>query len=152
MIESANNAAAAEAEGRIDRHDRVLIVDDEAGIRELFIAIIAHDLPRLQLDQACNGKEALEHFQRRRHSVLIMDLHMPIMDGLTSFFKIRQFCENSAVRMPAVIFCTGFAPPASVRDVIKGSMLHHLLPKPVKSEILVHAISTRLDLRQRSEF
>lgn len=124
--------------------DRVLIVDDEAGIRELFIAILAHELPKVPLDAASNGAQALECFQQWRHRVLIMDLHMPIMDGLTSFMKIRQYCEDAAVRMPSVIFCTGFAPPASVREIVKGSVHHHFLTKPVKSDVLVNAILARL--------
>lgn len=123
---------------------RVLIVDDEEGIRGLFSMIIAHDLPDVHLDEARNGEEALSQFQREHHRVLIMDLHMPVMDGLTAFAKIQQFCESSRIRMPAVIFCSGFAPPRRVRDIVSASTRHFILSKPVKSDVLVRAIRTRL--------
>lgn len=123
---------------------RVLVVDDEEGIRGLFQMIIAHDLPQVRLDLASNGAEALGRFQEGPYDVLIMDLHMPVMDGLTAFGKIQQYCQESAVRMPAVIFCTGFAPPRGVRDIVNSSAQHSLLAKPVKSEVLVSAIRGRL--------
>ncbi len=130
--------------GGVHLQNRVLIVDDEEGIRGLFATIIAHDLPDVQLDEASNGAEALEKFRRQQHNVLIMDLHMPIMDGLAAFGAIRQLCESADIRMPAVIFCTGFAPPMTLRDIVKASTRHHLLSKPVKSDALVRAVRTRL--------
>lgn len=138
------DGAAAEGELEDPASGRVLIVDDEEGIRGLFSMIIAHDLPDVLLDEARNGEEALNQFQRERHRVLIMDLHMPVMDGLTAFSKIQQFCESASIRMPAVIFCSGFAPPRRVRDIVSGSTRHFLLSKPVKSDVLVRAIRTRL--------
>jgi CheY-like chemotaxis protein len=124
--------------------NRVLIVDDEEGIRELFCMIIAQDLPGVELDEARNGFEALEQFQRHRAGVLVMDLHMPVMDGLTAFGRIRQICEDWACQMPAVIFCSGFAPPSGVREIVRNSGRHSLLAKPVKSEVLVKAVRVRL--------
>lgn len=146
MVEMSNHSqrCGAESTGVPVDEERVLIVDDEEGIRGLFSTIISQDLPDVQLDQASNGAEALELFRCGHHQVLIMDLHMPVMDGLTAFGAIKQFCDAARVQMPAVIFCTGFAPPATVRDIIKGSPLHHFLSKPVKGEVLVRAIRTRL--------
>lgn len=122
----------------------ILIVDDEQGIRDLFSMILSHDLPGVMLEQASNGAEALERFQEHRHGVLIMDLHMPVMDGLTAFDRIRCYCEVSNIDMPAVVFCTGYAPPSAVRKIVKASERHHLLPKPVKSDTLVDVIRSRL--------
>jgi len=122
----------------------VLIVDDEKGIRDLFSAILSHDLPEVPLDLASNGEEALERFRRGRHGVLIMDLHMPIMDGLTAFNRIEQLCAAETEKMPAVVFCTGFAPPDSVREIVQTCSRHCLLPKPVRNEVLVETIRGRL--------
>lgn len=123
---------------------RILIVDDEEGIRGLFTTILSQDMPEAAVDEASNGAEALERFRLDHHDVLIMDLHMPIMDGLTAFGAIKEHCEAASIRMPAVIFCTGFAPPSSVREIVGASSRHFLLPKPVKSEVLIRAVRTRL--------
>ena len=122
----------------------VLIVDDEQGIRELFVAILEQDIPRVALDQAANGVEALDQFREGQHRVLIMDLHMPVMDGLTAFGRISRLCEETTLDMPAVVFCTGYAPPDSVRRIVKACSRHHLLCKPVPSETLVNVIRSRL--------
>jgi YesN/AraC family two-component response regulator len=126
--------------------NRVLIVDDEAGIRDLFSMILSHDLPEAALGQACNGQEAVEHFREYHDHVLIMDLHMPVMDGLTAFSKIAEICTEDSLEMPAVVFCTGYAPPDAVRRIVSTCVRHHLLSKPVRSETLVDTIRSRLDL------
>lgn len=125
--------------------NRVLIVDDEAGIRDLFSMILTHDLPQAILGQACNGQEGVEHFREYHDQVLIMDLHMPIMDGLTAFSKIAEICTEDSLEMPAFVFCTGYAPPDAVRRIVSTCLRHHLLSKPVRSETLVDIIRNRLE-------
>jgi len=44
-----------------------------------------------------------------------------------------------------VVFCTGYAPRDAVRDAIADGNRHTLLNKPVRSEILVKAVQTRLE-------
>ncbi len=123
---------------------RVLIVDDEEGIRALFQTIVANDLPGVRLDMARDGAEALLRFQQCPYQVLIMDLHMPVMDGLAAFERIQHHCQMTETTMPAVIFCTGFAPPRGVREIVNGSTRHVLLAKPVRGEVLVSAIRSHL--------
>jgi len=123
---------------------RVLIVDDERGIRELFSLIFANALPGVIIDVASNGAEAVELFRQHRHGVLTMDLNMPVMDGLTAFYEISRMCENHSLAMPSVVFCTGYAPPDAIRKIVRGPGQHLLLSKPVKSEVLVEAIQSRL--------
>ena len=138
------DALADAAEADAARTNGILIVDDERGIRDLFSMILSHDLPDVTLEQASNGEEALERFREHRHGVLIMDLHMPVMDGLTAFERISRYCESSHIEMPAVVFCTGYAPPRTVREIVKACARHHLLSKPVRSDTLVSVIRSRL--------
>jgi CheY-like chemotaxis protein len=78
---------------------------------------------------------------------MIMDLHMPVMDGLTAFRKISEICTEDSLEMPSVVFCTGYAPPDSVRSIVSTCVRHHLLSKPVKSETLVDIIRSRLGMK-----
>jgi FixJ family two-component response regulator len=47
--------------------------------------------------------------------------------------------------MPSVVFCTGYAPRDAVKKAISEGARHTLLNKPVRSEILVKAVQTRLE-------
>jgi two-component system response regulator YesN len=123
---------------------RVLLVDDERGIRELFSLILANALPGVTIDVASNGAKAVQLFREHHYRVLTMDLNMPVMDGLTAFIEISRICDEQSLDMPSVVFCTGYAPLDALRKIVRGPGRHLLLSKPVKSEVLVEAIKCRL--------
>ena len=123
---------------------KILLVDDEKTILKLFHMIISSALPECDVETASNGKEALDLFAEKHHGVLVMDLHMPVMDGQTAFLEIMSLSKSRAWEPPAVIFCTGFAPPDLVSRIVSDSSSHCLLSKPVRGEILVDAIKNRI--------
>ena len=120
---------------------RILIVDDDASILRMFQMILAPVLADVQIDLARDGATALEAFGEGHHAVLLMDLHMSGMDGLTAFRKIEELCKAEKWCMPSVVFCTGFVPSDSVRDVVAENPSHCLLLKPVTCEALVEAVT-----------
>ena len=123
---------------------RILIVDDEVSIVKLFKMLLEFDLPGRRVDTASNGAEAVEKFASGHHRVLVMDLHMPVMDGLHAFLNIEAACRERQWEMPAVVFCTGYAPPDPVLKAISGESVHCLLQKPVTSQTLVETVASRL--------
>jgi len=123
---------------------RILLVDDEKTILRLFQMILSSAIPDVAIDVAHNGEEAVKSFSEKRQCVLIMDLHMPVMDGQAAFFKIESLRKEHNWEMPAVLFCTGFAPPDSIRGVIASGSRHCLLPKPVNGDTIVEAVKSRL--------
>lgn len=123
---------------------RILVVDDEKFVRDVFRRLISSGLPDCKVDVAVNGAEAVCAFRRIRHSVLVMDLKMPIMDGATAFKEIRKMCEDEGWEMPSVIFCTGHDPSDLARDIVGNDPTHCLLIKPVRHWQLVEAIQARL--------
>ncbi len=123
---------------------RVLVVDDEAPITELFKLMLESMIPSIEVDVAGNGCEAVEAFTARRHEVVVMDLHMPEMDGQSAFAALTKLCRANEWQMPGVVFCTGYAPPEGIKDAIAGDSQHDLLHKPVTSEALANAVKFRL--------
>jgi CheY-like chemotaxis protein len=101
-------------------------------------------LPEAKIDLASNGAEALEVFCKHHHAVLVMDLHMPVMDGKVAYFEIEKACKEKGWQMPAVVFCTGFAFPDTVKGIVAGNSAHCLLSKPVGSDVLVETVRKRL--------
>jgi len=123
---------------------RILITDDETPVRDIFRMILASGFPACTIEVAANGLEALQAFQKSHHGVLLMDLKMPIMDGQTAFARIREACAVKGWEMPAVIFCTGFAPSPSIKALASAGQNHCLIQKPVTSEILLNVVRSRL--------
>ena len=135
---------AAESLLPVDVHQRVLLVDDEHVIRFLFRTILSANLPHCEIAEAVNGADAVESFRHQRCQVIVMDLHIPEKDGVSAFLEIQALCAANGWQMPAVVFCTGFAPPDALRKILGEKQQHMLLAKPVKGDHLVRAVRERL--------
>jgi CheY-like chemotaxis protein len=131
--------SSAESVEPCDRNS-LLIVDDEPDILKLFKMLIEIELPELNIDLAANGREAVTCFEKVHHAVVLMDLHMPVMTGQKAFQRIKQICADNGWEMPAVIFCTGYAPPEAVQEVVSNESKYSLLQKPVGPEKLVVSV------------
>jgi len=122
----------------------ILVVDDEKHIRLVFMKILSLTLPGCKVDIAVNGAEAVDAFSEGRHDLLVMDLHMPVKDGFSAFREIQGICEKEHIKMPAVIFCTGYDPPKELTEIVAKTPLHCILQKPVAPEVLSQEIKARL--------
>ncbi len=126
---------------------RILVVDDEEVIQKLFSMVLEWEIPEADVDIAANGEEALEAFSLNHHGVLLMDLHMPVMDGQSAFMTLEKRCREQDWEMPRVVFCSGFAPPTELRNRVARDSAHCMLSKPVANEVLVDAIRPGLRLQ-----
>ena len=122
----------------------ILLADDEKAITTLFQAILQKEFPNTPVQLAANGQECIDRFKEEHHQVILMDLHMPVKDGLCAFGELQQLCTERLWQMPAVLFFTGFAPPDPVREIINANPRHDVLMKPVALETLLDALRRRL--------
>ncbi|HAS81240.1 MAG TPA: hypothetical protein DCS43_00810 [Verrucomicrobia bacterium] len=143
---SAEETDAAPVTGRREAGHRVLVADDEPSIVNLFKLILENYIQGIVVDKASNGVEALALFKAWRYDVIVMDLHMPEMDGQTAFLEIEKHCAQEGWAMPKMVFCTGYAPRDAVKRAISTGDRHTLLNKPVRSEVLVKAVQSRLEM------
>lgn len=73
----------------------VLVIDDEEGIRNLLDTLLSRKGYEVVL--ASNGKKGLELFRRKRPDVVVLDLKMPQMNGLTVLQQVRQLNPTQPV-------------------------------------------------------
>jgi CheY-like chemotaxis protein len=123
---------------------RLMIADDDPMIRRLFHSIVSGEMPDMTVETYPDGSAAVAGFRQSRHGVLVMDLHMPVMDGLRAFDEIERICRETGLSMPSVIFCTAFAVGNRVREIVKQDKRHCLLRKPVTPNQMMAAIRMRL--------
>jgi CheY-like chemotaxis protein len=89
---------------------KVLVIDDEPGIRSLLDTLLSRKGYDVVLAE--NGQKGLECFRRDRPDVLVLDLKMPGMDGLTVLRQVRSLDP----RMPVIIL-TGAGTPETEQRV-----------------------------------
>ncbi|MFF5076344.1 response regulator [Actinoplanes sp. NPDC000266] len=113
---------------------RVLIVDDQALFREA-LAVLLGVVDGLEVaGEAGNGDEALTQVARTSPDVVLMDLRMPVLDGIEATRRIR-----SAHPGTQVIALTTFDDDADVFAALRAGAVGYLL-KDVSSERLVEAV------------
>ena len=113
---------------------RVLIVDDHAMVRQGIATFIElHDDIEL-VGEAANGREALERVEQFKPDVVLMDLVMPEMDGVTATREIKTRFPNVKV-----LVLTSFVNDAQLTPALQAGASGYLL-KDLSANELVNAI------------
>ncbi|MFK8019045.1 MAG: LytR/AlgR family response regulator transcription factor [Pseudomonadales bacterium] len=110
----------------------VLIVDDEPLARDRLKRMVNETRDWNVIAEACNGVEAVAQCSESRPDVVLMDIRMPEMDGLSAARKISDD-ENA----PAIIFCTAYDEYGV--EAFEAEAVGYLL-KPVRQENLESAL------------
>lgn len=120
---------------------KILIVDDESLARERLISLIDELSIECRLQEAENGLAALDMVSQQIPDIILLDIRMPIMDGL----EVAQHLTNLE-NGPVIIFTTAYQDHAL--EAFEAHAIDYLL-KPVKKERLRQAIE-RASILQRS--
>jgi len=113
---------------------KVMIVDDHAIVREGLTMVLNEEAGIEVVGEAGNGVEALARMGQLKPDVVLMDLVMPEMDGITATAKIRQAYPGCQV-----LVLTSFAEDQRVPDAIQAGAVGYLLKDVLKAD-LVRAI------------
>ncbi|MEQ1908833.1 MAG: response regulator [Vicinamibacterales bacterium] len=90
---------------------RVLVVDDEPGIRDLLSRTFA--LAEYDVDVAPDGLTALDRMRQTRYDLLIADLRMPVMDGISMIREAKRFKSD----LPVIII-TGYSTESAAIEAV----------------------------------
>ncbi len=115
---------------------RVLIADDEAPARSRLRDLLdecRESFPLAIVEEARNGREALEALNREKVDIVLLDIRMPDMDGLEAARHMAGMAEP-----PAIIFTTAF--DAYAIKAFDVNAIDYLL-KPIRRERLLTALN-----------
>jgi excisionase family DNA binding protein len=116
---AAATAAAPSGRAAGASRPRVLVVDDEASIRDLLSKTLA--LAEYEVDVAPDGRSALERMRLYPYDLLIADLKMPGMDGLTVIREAKRYKAD----LPVIII-TGFSTETSAIEAVNLGVAGYL--------------------------
>jgi signal transduction histidine kinase/CheY-like chemotaxis protein/HPt (histidine-containing phosphotransfer) domain-containing protein/PAS domain-containing protein len=120
--------SAAESNQDEERILKVLLVDDNPVNMLLAKTIVKNLIPKVQILEAKNGREAVEIFVKEDPSMIFMDIQMPEMSGYEATMEIRRI-ENNTRRVPIVALTAGTVKGEYERCIEVG--MDNYLSKPV---------------------
>jgi len=109
---------------------KILLVDDEAHVRK-FIGLILKQLGASVILEAGNGRDAFEIFKRESPNLVLLDVNMPIQDGIQTLREIRQVSADCVV-----VMLTSLANRQTVEEALNLGADNYIRKDTPKDDIL----------------
>ncbi|PYU07620.1 MAG: Fis family transcriptional regulator [Acidobacteria bacterium] len=125
------------------QHSRILVVDDEAGIRESLSSILQDEGYRV--DAVASGEEALEHAVDGQFEAVLLDIWLPGIDGLETLSRLQAL-----PRPPAVIIISGHG---NIETAVRATKLgaFDFVEKPLSLERTVLLVRNAVEQRRLAQ-
>jgi DNA-binding NarL/FixJ family response regulator len=123
---------------------RILTVDDHPLLREGIAAVISGETDMVLVAEASNGREAVEQFRAHRPDVTLMDIQMPLMNGIEGILAIRKEFPEAHI-----IVLTTYSGDAQAVRAFQAGAAGYLLKGMLRKELVetirsVHAGKKRI--------
>lgn len=114
----------------MSRPTTALIVDDEAHLRA-YLKLILKQLGFDRIYEACNGQEGVELHKRWKPDFVLMDVNMPVKEGIEALKEIMEF-DNEAV----VVMASSVASRKAVEKSLEYGASYYLRKDTRKEEVI----------------
>ena len=131
-------AAERKIDGSVLNGLRILVADDNEYNR-LVVNETLHLKANVRIDLVTNGQEAIQMLEQNDYDVILMDVQMPVMNGIDATKYIRNKMEGPKSKIP-IIALTASILRANL-DMCTESGMNSYVPKPFKIWQLVHTIA-----------
>ncbi|MFP4580202.1 MAG: ATP-binding protein [Candidatus Sumerlaeia bacterium] len=117
-------------------HAKILLAEDNEVNQEVVQEIL--DGEGMEVVSVINGREAVDVFSQKEFDLVLMDIHMPVMDGFDACKKIRESMRNAQQQVP-IIALTARALKGDREECLKAGMDDYLA-KPIDSARLISMV------------
>ncbi|HMJ26286.1 MAG TPA: response regulator transcription factor [Pyrinomonadaceae bacterium] len=123
---------------------RILIVDDHSVVREGLVSLVKRKSDMVVVGEGSNGREAVDLWKEHRPDVTLLDLRMPVLDGVGAIKEIRELDENAQI-----VVLTTYDGDEDIYRAIKAGAKAYLLKDTARDALVetvrrVHAGETYL--------
>lgn len=109
---------------------KILLVDDEPHVRK-FIGLVLKQLGSPKLLEAANGQEAIEIYQVEKPDLVLLDVNMPVLDGLQALRELRRLDPECIA-----IMLTSLATRQTVEEALQLGAANYIRKDTPKDEII----------------
>ncbi|MDH5377817.1 MAG: response regulator [Gammaproteobacteria bacterium] len=113
---------------------KILLVNDSASLRT--VVVTALEGAGYEVREACNGQEALEVLENDKVDLIISDVNMPVMDGLTFIAEVKKLPEYKFAPIIMLTTETG----KDKQEVAQDIGVRAWVIKPFKPETMLDAV------------
>lgn len=111
----------------------ILVVEDDTHTREAYVALLLEYGYRVL--EATHGGEAILHVHRYRPDLVLMDISMPVLDGLETAESLRTHMPSPALRILGVTACE-----SRVKQERMHALCDDVLQKPCAPDLIVSRV------------
>jgi CheY-like chemotaxis protein/signal transduction histidine kinase len=130
------------AKSKVDLKDaNILLVEDNAINQKIIILSLKNHVKHI--DIANNGKDALDKFGITRYDLILMDIQMPVINGIAATKKIRELELTSNTRTPIIAITANAL--SGDKEACLAAGMNDYISKPFQVEILVNKMKVLLE-------
>jgi two-component system chemotaxis response regulator CheY len=111
---------------------KILVVDDASFMRMRMTKLLTDN--GFEVDEAENGADAVSKYQNDKPDLVLMDITMPIMDGIEALKKIKESDANANV-----IMCSAIGQQAMVIEALKAGAKDFIV-KPFQPDRIMESV------------
>jgi CheY-like chemotaxis protein len=115
---------------------KILLAEDNI----LNVRLALYGLKEYEVDVAVNGQEAIDLFSANKYDLVIVDIHMPVVDGIEAARKIRMIESAKEIKTGVVILGMTADWLPDIIEECKNAGLNGFLPKPFRPKELSELI------------
>ncbi|MCB8994473.1 MAG: response regulator [Bacteroidales bacterium] len=119
----------------------VLLVEDNLINQKIVILSLKNMVKNI--DIASNGKEALEKFGTSKYDIILMDIQMPVMDGIVATKKIREIESSTNMQTPIIAITANAL--SGDRETCLAVGMNDYISKPFQVDILIQKMKNLLN-------
>ncbi|RYZ90943.1 MAG: response regulator [Proteobacteria bacterium] len=112
---------------------KVLLADDSTDLADMIGMILREN--GCEVTIVCNGQQVLDHPALSSFDIIVMDVQMPIMDGLTATKRLRE----NGCSIP-ILACTGM-PDAGIEEWVISAGCSSYIQKPIDFELFLPLVA-----------
>lgn len=115
---------------------KVLVAEDSSVIQNLTKKILS--LQNYQITSVKNGEQVLQKLKEENYDLILMDINMPVMDGIECAKQVRKMDDPVKKNIP-IVAITGNARNYSMEE-FKANGINDFIPKPLNFDQLVEKV------------